>query len=385
MSQRWLGLCLQQMIELVTHGRGRQTETGTHRAALSSPWMVSKRALSEATGPRAALRQATDTAARKLRRAAGEDGVSTTTPTPAGEPPRVITQDPHVGVITHHPNTTAPLPPPPSTTDPSSSSDLNTSMVAGIILGSLAAVLVIVAIVLLVRRRRARQTAEAQAAFKPTDIQDDETKYPHHSNHTGRRDPHASVYATDFPSSSEYRDSQSPSAMGWNNHHQQEGSLSEYSSSNNHHYHSGGGGRRKADRVPAELPQPFFYTYNTQRRSSVESQDSSIISYSESEKGIVRYTTASTSTADETPRGGPSTPYGMREDEASSLTSSVSFANLPGATGGWGSASSNARLSSFSQSIIVDLSHSQSPGSSFSLTMLDESQSQTSSRESYDI
>ncbi|RLN94082.1 hypothetical protein DYB28_015745, partial [Aphanomyces astaci] len=174
-----------------------------------------------------------------------------------------------------------------------------------------------------------------------------------------------SVYATDF-ASSEYRDSLSPD-------HNFDGIVLSDPF-------------RRKDRVKPELdhPVPFFSYYHqasTQRRSSLESQDSSIISYTESDK--VRGTTTS-STADETPRQLPHTPMmayqpNHRDDSmSSSVTASREMWRISGHSASMSSAG-------------FDLLQSPSMGSAgvFSLpekmTMLDDSASQTSSRESYDI
>ncbi|RHY18334.1 hypothetical protein DYB36_010130 [Aphanomyces astaci] len=180
-----------------------------------------------------------------------------------------------------------------------------------------------------------------------------------------RADPFSSVYATDF-ASSEYRDSLSPD-------HNFDGIVLSDPF-------------RRKDRVKPELdhPVPFFSYYHqasTQRRSSLESQDSSIISYTESDK--VRGTTTS-STADETPRQLPHTPMmayqpNHRDDSmSSSVTASREMWRISGHSASMSSAG-------------FDLLQSPSMGSAgvFSLpekmTMLDDSASQTSSRESYDI
>ncbi|RHX96897.1 hypothetical protein DYB25_006461 [Aphanomyces astaci] len=239
---------------------------------------------------------------------------------------------------------------------------MKASALIGVILGSVAAVLIVLAIVLICRRRQAQARAKIMFRGGPSTAStesDDPTK-PRR-----RADPFSSVYATDF-ASSEYRDSLSPD-------HNFDGIVLSDPF-------------RRKDRVKPELdhPVPFFSYYHqasTQRRSSLESQDSSIISYTESDK--VRGTTTS-STADETPRQLPHTPMmayqpNHRDD---SMSSSVTASREM-----WRISGHSASLSSAG----FDLLQSPSMGSAgvFSLpekmTMLDDSASQTSSRESYDI
>ncbi|RHY29312.1 hypothetical protein DYB32_005235 [Aphanomyces invadans] len=229
-------------------------------------------------------------------------------------------------------------------------------------------VLVVLAMVLMCRRRQAQ--VRAKILFKggpsnPTTEADDPAKHPRRGG-----EPFSSVYATDF-ASSDYCDSHSPN-------NQFDGILDSDPF-------------RRKDRVKPELdrPAPFFSYYHQgmpSRRSSLESQDSSIMSYTESDR--IRGTTTS-SAAEETPRQHMSTsmmahhPPPTRDDSMSSSVTAGYGRDM------WGSSfvRSSGVSTSFSSAGI------DSPcivgGGAFSLpekmTMLDDGASQTSSRESYDI
>ncbi|CAK4083600.1 unnamed protein product [Aphanomyces euteiches] len=245
---------------------------------------------------------------------------------------------------TPHLPTTEPIP----TLPPARASSSNTPLLIGIILGSIVGVLVLVALVLLCRRmRRQRQQQMGPALVPQVRLKpEDAHGKPTHPRRNG--EAYASVYATDFTSDM----GDSPE---WH-----EGAIV-LSPSN-----------RRPDRAQPDLdaPRPFFSYYQqpaSMRRASTESCDSSIISYSEDATDKMRLAASSSI---ETPIG----------DDCVLSARSLSFTNMPPPwpLGGI------VRGSSTSVSAMSDMA--QSPSTSYSMTMLGEdTSSQTSSRESYDI